>query len=81
MKIAVQAANGPAFTLRLPTGMLFHPRLLQIGLSFSRRCSPAVTLDVPPDALKRLRKALKTYRGLKIVDLRSADGDRVEITL
>lgn len=81
MKITVRPTKGPSFTLWFPAGLLLRPKLLQMGLSYSRRYHPAVPLDIPPDALKRLRKALKTYRGLRIVDVHSAEGDIVKITL
>lgn len=68
----------------LPTRFLFSKGMLKFGLWIGRKYSDEVP-DVPPEAVDALcdeiRRIKKSYGSWELVDVQSADGERVRIIL
>ncbi len=83
MKIRIRS-NERAFTVMLPTRLLFCKSILKLGLKIGKRYSDAVP-DIPPKALEALcdeiRRIKKKHPSWELVNIRSADGSAVQILL
>jgi hypothetical protein len=86
MKIKIEA-DGRRFTVPLPLGMLangFTARLFEKYIKVQVNV-PDVQLNLTVDQLlvllKELKRAKKVFRSLTLVDVRTADKQRVLITL
>lgn len=81
MKIQVKEAGGKGFTLSLPNAMLFSPMVLKLILRSGRHQAP----ELPPEAVDSICAAIKDYSRThgpwELVQVESADGDTVVITV
>lgn len=84
MKIKIQESNSRGITFRIPTRLLLSPGLINFGLKVGRKYSDAVP-DIPSSSIRELRRILldakKRKKGWVLVDVDSADGDKVKIEL
>lgn len=85
MKIKVNESGGKGFSLSLPTRMIFSPKLLQFAIRTGRKHADAGIPDIPPETVKSLCAEVKRIKKKSgtwtLVDIESADGDLVQITL
>lgn len=75
MKILIQEAERRPIVLRLPARLVLSRWLLR--LIFRGRPMPPQTEEL----LRAVRGMCREFKGLKIVEIESAQGERVEITL
>lgn len=72
------------FTVTLPTRLLFSKSLLKYGLKIGKRYSSAVP-DIPPESVDALCDEIcrikKLHGPWELVDIQSADGEEIRITL
>lgn len=84
MRIKLKASGMRQFTIALPTGMVFSPTLIRLGLCIGRRYSAEVP-DISAHDLRTICKAVKQikrrYGRYELVAAESSDGDFVRITL
>ena len=68
----------------LPTRLIFSKPMIKLGVRIGKRSSDNVP-DLPPEAIDALcdeiHRIKKQYRSWQLVELVSADGDTVTITL
>lgn len=86
MKIILRSKEGPNLTIPLPNRFLFSPTLLQLVNWTARKSIPEFQApNIPPQAVKALyaeiRKIKKVHKEWYLLDLRSAEGDTVQIKL
>lgn len=83
MKIHIRSGERN-FTIVLPTRLLFSKAVLKYGLKAGKRYSDAVP-DIPPAAVDALcneiRRIKKTRSAWELVNMQSADGEKVQIFL
>ncbi len=83
MKIRIRSEE-QAFTVLLPTRLLFSKSILKFGLKVGRRYSDAVP-NIPPAAVDALcdeiRRIKKTHTSWELVNIQSADGEQIQIVL
>ena len=83
MRIRVHSGQ-QKFSLALPTRLIFSKTLMKLGLRFGRAYSPDVP-DLSPEAVDALcteiRRIKKKYGSWELVDVCTAEGDTVQITL
>ena len=83
MRIRVRS-DGRNICLALPTRLIFSKTLMKLGLRFGRAYSPDVP-DLSPEAVDALcdeiRRIKKKYGSWELVEVLSAEGDTVQITL
>ncbi len=83
MKIQIHT-DRHSYNVLLPTRLLFSKAILKFGLRLGKRYSDAVP-DIPPSAIDALcddiRRIQKIHPSWELVDIRSADGERVRIFL
>lgn len=83
MKIHIRS-EGRAFTIAFPTRLLFSKAVLKFGLKVGKRYSDTVP-DFPPAAVDALcdeiRRIKKNHCAWELVNIQSADGETVQITL
>ncbi len=83
MKIRIRTKQR-AFSVVLPTRMLFSKTILKFGLRIGKRYSKAVP-EFPPaavDALcEEIHRIKKTKGAWELVRIQSADGEEVRIVL
>ncbi len=81
MVIHVHQKNGPKLFIPLPTGLIFNG----ITAGIAARATPKTDTPMNAAQLRRLFAAVRHYKQKHpdwvLVDVRSADGDRVKITL
>lgn len=82
MKIIVKG-NGQNISLSLPTKLIFSKRVLKLVLKNNRHVSKLE--KIPPHAVEalvdELRRVKKKYGTWELVEVDSADGEYVKITL
>ena len=83
MKINIRSEERN-FTIVLPTRLLFSKTILKYGLKVGKRYSEAVP-DIPPAAVDALcneiRRIKKTHSAWELVNIQTADGEKVQILL
>ena len=83
MKICIQAGE-KKFSLYFPTRMLTSKSLVKLWLRIGKKYSEEVP-DIPPQAIdalcNELKRIKKTHGSWELVDVQSAQGERVKITL
>lgn len=83
MKINIRSEERD-FSIVLPTRLLFSKAVLKYGLKAGKRYSDAVP-DIPPAAVDALcneiRRIKKTRSAWELVNMQSADGEKVQIFL
>ena len=84
MRITVKSEDTNV-NLVLPTNLIFGRGTVWLANHFGRKYAGDAMKDIPPEALKRLfaefRRIKKTHGRWELVEVRSADGDEVHITL
>ncbi len=84
MRIQVKG-EGHVVNLFLPTGLLFNPVSARIACHYIRKYAPGTLSSISPEAIKvlcaELRRIKKKYGKWDLVDIQSADGERVLIRL
>lgn len=84
MRIKVKASGLRQFTIAVPTGMIFSPMLVQLGLRIGRKYSAEMP-DISSRDLRAICKAVKQvkrrYGRYELVTVESGQGDLVKITL
>ena len=84
MRITVKSSGMRRFTIFLPTGMIFSPTLLRLGMGIGRKYTSTVP-DISKEDLQLLCKAIKQvkrrYGHYELVSVESSDGDLVRIIL
>ncbi len=84
MRIKVKASGMRQFTIALPTGMIFSPTMIRLGLCIGRKYADEVP-DISAHDLRAICKAAKQtkrrYGRYELVSVESAQGDLVGITL
>lgn len=84
MRVTVKECGGHRFTIALPTGMIFSPTLIRLGLRIGRKYSAEVP-DISAHDLRAICKAVKQikrrYGRYALVTVESGQGDLVKITL
>lgn len=84
MKIQVKD-DGHSFSIVLPTRMIFSKTVARIVNCAGRKYVSEEMEKIPPEAMEaifaELRRVKKQYGSWELVDIQSADGDRVNITL
>lgn len=83
MKIRVQSGQH-RFSIVLPTGLIFSKSILKFGLRIGKKYSEEVP-DIPPQAIDALcneiKRIKKQHGSWELVDVQSAGGEQVRITL
>lgn len=83
MKIIIRSEERD-FSIVLPTRLLFSKAVLKYGLKVGKRYSNAVP-DIPPAAVDALcdeiRRIKKTHSAWELVNIQTADGEKVQIFL
>ena len=84
MRIRVKSEN-TNINLILPTNLIFSRGTVWLANHFGRKYAGDSMQDIPPEAMKRLfaefRHIKRQYGHWTLVEVRSADGSGVEITL
>ena len=84
MKIRVKG-DGVNLNLTLPTRLLFGKTAVRLANTIGRHYAADALKAIPPEALEilcaELRSIKKRYGAWELVDVRSADGDIVQIIL
>lgn len=84
MKIQV-TDQSRSFTIPFPTGLVFNKAGAKIGSHFIRKYAPDSVAAIPPEALEELFAELnrikKKHGSWELVEVKSADGEHVKITL
>lgn len=86
MRIKVQENGGKAINLIFPTGLLFNPITAKIAfVAIEKALKQKEEFRISEKQLRQLFFALRdckrNFPGLVLVDVESADGDLVKITL
>lgn len=83
MKICLES-EGRRLQLVLPTRLIFSRRLLRFCLKMGKYTDVLVP-DIPPEKLEsicaEIMRVKRKYKRYELVDVVSADGDHVNITL
>ena len=84
MRITVKSEDAN-INLVLPTNLIFGRGTVWLANHFGRKYAGEAMQDIPPEALDRLfaefRRIKRRYRRWTLVEVHSADGSDVEITL
>lgn len=84
MKIQIRQQRR-MFSLWVPTAVLFCRPVQYLANHTARKYAPEAMEQIPPAALDRLfsemRRIKRMYGQWELVDVESADGSRVKITL
>lgn len=84
MKILIQDGN-TRLRLLLPTNLVFSSATAWLVNHVGRRYAPAAMDSIPPEAIRELfrviRKIKRRYGSFEILDVASADGERVWVRL
>lgn len=84
MKIEIRGGE-ENMTLLLPTGIIFSRGTAWLADTVGRKYAGDAMKDIPPEALKNLfaeiRRIKRRYGKWELVDVESADGEKVKITL
>ena len=84
MRIRVKSEN-TSINLVLPTNWIFNKGTVWLARRFGVKYAAESMKNVPPEALDRLfrelRRIKRTRGRWELVEVRSADGDEVQITL
>ena len=84
MKIEAKG-RGHNLSLVLPTRMLFSKTVWKIVNSTGRKYAPEALERIPPEAMEaiftELTRVKKKYGKWELVDIESADGETITITL
>lgn len=84
MRIIVKEHGGRRLAIVLPTGMVFSPTMISLGLRIGRKYTPEVP-NISDRDLKAICKAVKRvkrrYGRYELVTVESGEGDLVKITL
>ncbi len=83
MKVHIRSGER-AFTITLPTRLLFSRGILKFSLKIGKRYSDAIP-NIPPEAVntlcKEIRRIKKSHSSWELVNIQSADGEKVQIIL
>lgn len=83
MKVCIRSRERD-LRLVLPTRMLFSKHFLKFGLKIGRKYSDQVP-DIPPEAVDALcdeiRRVKKQRGSWLLADIRSADGEQIQVIL
>lgn len=83
MKIRIRS-DGHNFSIILPTRMLFSKEILKFGLRIGKKYSDAVP-NFPPEVIDALcdeiKRIKKKHGSWELVNVKSADGEQVQIIL
>ncbi|MDD4189037.1 MAG: hypothetical protein PHX37_03015 [Eubacteriales bacterium] len=80
MKIKIRSKEHK-FTIPVPNAMLFSKITARLIAKYARTDDLTVSKEQMAAILDELRKAKRLHGKMKIVEVNSADGDIVEITL
>lgn len=84
MKIQVENRER-SFTVPLPTTLVFSRGTAWLANHFGRKYAEDMFKDIPPQAMKAMmaefRRIKKKYGTWELVDVESADGQRVKVIL
>ena len=84
MRIRIQGEN-TNFSLRLPTSLFLGKTMVKLAYAIGRRHAGESMEKIPPEALEvfcaELRRIKKKYGSWELVEIRSAGGSIVRITL
>lgn len=84
MRIRVKGA-GHNINIPVPTNLVFGKGTVWLANHFGRKYAGTAMKDIPPEALDRLfaefRNIKRRYGHWELVEVRSADGQEVSITL
>ena len=84
MKIQIKG-GGHNLTLLFPTGLIFSKGTVWLANHVGRRYAPEAMANIPPEALAALfaefRRIKKQNKSWKLVEVESADGEKVNIIL
>ena len=84
MKIIVKSGEHD-IRLGIPTALIFSKGSTFLAEKLGRKYSPESMVDIPPEAIPalcaELRKIKKKYGTYELVEVESADGRYVKITL
>ena len=82
IKVRSQDTN---INIPLPTNLVFSKGTVWLANRFGRKYAGDAMKDIPPEALDRLfgefRRIKRQYGHWTLVEVRSANGEEVEITL
>lgn len=84
MKIRIEA-EGHNFSIPIPTTLFFSKGTVWLANRVGRKYAGDAMADIPPEALDKLfaefRRIKKRYDHWELVEVQSASGERIEITL
>lgn len=85
MKIRMKQADGPGFTVLLPSWMIFSPALMRFVNHMGRKYVGDAAPNIPPEAIaalyREIKRANKRLGKWYFLEMRSADGDELTIRL
>lgn len=81
MRVLLKGCGSHSLRLYIPVWLICNPLTARIALKVLQGQGICVTRDQIASFGKVLRTCRKHHRGLKLVEIHSADGDVVEITL
>ena len=84
MKIRVQGEER-GFTILLSTSLIFSKGTAWLACHIGRKYAEDAMKDIPPEAMAalfaELRRVKKKHGSWELVDVHSADGERVQVIL
>ena len=84
MKIHIKSEN-QNLRFRIPTGLIFSPLVARLGCRYGLQYAGDAMKDISPEALIALfaefRRIKKKHGSWELVDIESADGGLVKVTL
>lgn len=84
MKIQIEG-GGRDFSIVLPDGLMFNRATLWLANSVGRKYAPEAMAGISPEAMEalfaELKRIKKKHGSWELVEVRSADGECVKITL
>lgn len=81
MRILIKADDGPKVWIALPTGLLLNSITARAASWFLRKKDIYIPWEQIAAFARELKQARKRHRGWKLLEVESAQGDRVDIRL
>lgn len=74
MKLIMKDGEGHGMTLRIPYGLILNKIVLRKAPKFLQRYGVDITQEQAACLLVGLRRFKKDYKGLQLLEMKSADG-------
>lgn len=81
MRIIVETASSKSIRLRIPTGLIINPLTAWIAAKVTQENDVTLTYEQACALFAALKDFKRTHGEWKLVEIESANGDFVEITI